>query len=304
MSILSLNHSYALLQQQSKGLPNYTLKWRQKQLFVQRSGQEQTPYLPCLEDQKQLSDCLKRSRIKLVRLSPDLSEAELTRWANACKQADKMAFLHIPNTPLLPKKRAKFTWWCKRLLDQSLAILILFLISPLMLGLALFIYRQSPGPILFRQWRVGERGRLFQILKFRTMIEGAEQLHHQIMGDQPGLHKHKNDPRITSIGWWMRKYSLDELPQLFNVLRGEMSLVGPRPWALYDAIRISPEMQQRLNALPGITGAWQVTARSHLLDINAVTHCDLEYLSNWTFGRDLKILLLTIPKVLVGFGAY
>lgn len=303
MSTLSVGSGYALPQQQTN-LSNYTLKWRQKQLFVRRSEQKQMPYLPCLEDQEQLSNCLKRSRIKLVRLSPELSEAELTRWANACKQANKIAFLHVPNTALLPKKRAKFTWWCKRLLDQSLAILILFLLSPLMLGLALFIYTQSPGPIFFQQWRVGERGRLFQILKFRTMIEGAEQLHHQVMGDQPGLHKHKNDPRITSVGWWMRKYSLDELPQLLNVLRGEMSLVGPRPWALYDAIRIRSEMQQRLNALPGITGAWQVTARSHLLDINAVTRCDLEYLSNWTFRQDLKILLLTIPKILIGFGAY
>ncbi|HEY9662477.1 MAG TPA: heterocyst development glycosyltransferase HepC, partial [Allocoleopsis sp.] len=212
--------------------------------------------------------------------------------------------LQIPNTPALPRKTAKLPWWCKRLFDQSLAILVLLLLSPLLIGLALLIRSQSPGPVLFQQWRVGERGRLFQIYKFRTMIDGAEQLHDQVMGNQAGLHKHKNDPRITPIGQWMRKYSLDELPQLLNVLRGEMSIVGPRPWALYDAIRISPALRGRLNALPGMTGAWQITTRSHLLDLDAVTRCDLEYLSSWSFRQDLKILLLTIPKVLVGFGAY
>lgn len=305
MSILSVNPSHTFPEEkQSKSFANYTLKWRQRQLFVQRTNQDQTPYLPCLEDQERLSACLERSQVELVRLSSDLSETEIIYWANACRQAGKKVFLQIPSTPLLPKKRAQFTWLCKRLLDQSIAIVALLLLSPLMLGLALLIYNQSPGSILFWQWRVGERGRLFQILKFRTMIEGAEELHHQIMANQPGLHKHKNDPRVTPIGRWMRRYSLDELPQLINVLRGEMSLVGPRPWALYDAIRISPEMRQRLNALPGITGAWQVAARSNLLDINAVTRCDLEYLKSWTFWQDLKILLLTIPKVFEGFGAY
>jgi lipopolysaccharide/colanic/teichoic acid biosynthesis glycosyltransferase len=97
---------------------------------------------------------------------------------------------------------------------------------------------------------------------------------------------------------------LDELPQLINVLRGEMSLVGPRPWALYDAIRIKPELHQRLNALPGMTGAWQIEARSEQLDLDAVTEQDLQYLKNWSLWQDLKILLLTVPSVLKGHGAY
>jgi lipopolysaccharide/colanic/teichoic acid biosynthesis glycosyltransferase len=136
------------------------------------------------------------------------------------------------------------------------------------------------------------------------MVVDAEKLHHQVMGDLPGLHKREDDPRVTRLGRWMRQYSLDELPQLINVLRGEVSLVGPRPWALYDAVRISPEGQRRLNARPGITGLWQVKARAHLLDIEAVNHWDLEYLSTWTLWQDLKLLVMTVPKVLSGSGAY
>ena len=122
--------------------------------------------------------------------------------------------------------------------------------------------------------------------------------------NQKGLHKLEQDPRITCLGKWLRKYSLDELPQLFNVLRGEMSLVGPRPWALYDALRLEEKGKKRLNALPGITGAWQVTARSKLLDLDAVTNCDLEYLYDWSLVKDLKILMLTVPKVVNGSDAY
>ena len=136
------------------------------------------------------------------------------------------------------------------------------------------------------------------------MVVDAEQKHHEVMGNSKGLHKLENDPRVTFIGRWLRKYSLDELPQLFNVLRGEMSLVGPRPWALYDALRLSERGKARLNALPGITGAWQVGGRSNQLDLDAVTKWDLEYLAGWSLISDLQILLMTIPKVISGFGAY
>jgi lipopolysaccharide/colanic/teichoic acid biosynthesis glycosyltransferase len=125
-----------------------------------------------------------------------------------------------------------------------------------------------------------------------------------VMGHQTGLHKLKADPRVTRAGRWMRKYSLDELPQLINVLRGEMSLVGPRPWALYDAIRFPKKECSRLNALPGITGAWQISGRSKLFDLETVNYLDLEYLRNWTIQEDLRILVLTIPKVLSGVNAY
>jgi lipopolysaccharide/colanic/teichoic acid biosynthesis glycosyltransferase len=282
-------------------LSPYALRWRQQMLLVTRTD-EKNNRSP--DDPNRLVGCLRFSPVELVKLDPTLNEATLMLWANACQSTGKAAFLSLPSAPELPHKRAKLTWMVKCLVDRVTAALLLVLLSPLMLGLAALIWTQSPGPILFRQWRVGKRGKLFQIFKFRTMILGAEHLHHQVMQHQTGLHKLENDPRLMPVARWLRRYSLDELPQLINVLRGEMSLVGPRPWALYDAVRVSPSMLHRLNALPGMTGLWQVEMRSHLRDIDAVNRCDLDYLQNWSPLQDLKILLLTIPKVLMGFGAY
>jgi len=283
---------------------NCTLKWRQGKLLVRYSQAIKKSYLPALEDQRWLINCLKNSDAQMISIDPILGEQSLKFWANACDQADKPVFLRLPKTSELPQQHSPIAWWSKRLLDWVFAALLLLILSPIMLVLAVFIRFDSPGPIFFQQWRVGERGKLFKIFKFRTMVIGAEKLHHHVMTNQKGLHKCQDDPRITPLGGWMRKYSLDELPQLFNVLRGDMSLVGPRPWALYDAVRISPQGQQRLNSLPGITGAWQVEKRSTLLELDAVNNIDLEYLRTWSLARDLKLLLLTIPKVLLGFGAY
>jgi len=279
------------------------LAWRQKALVVKKASQL-NHHLGALQNPQRMAECLQRSPITFVKLDPALGEPTLILWAEACKQAGKTAFLRLPGTSDLPHKRAQLTWRLKCLFDRVAAALLLLFLSPLLAGLALLLISLSPGPVFFRQWRVGKRGKLFQILKFRTMIVGAEQLHHQVMQDQPGLHKLEQDPRLTPIGWWLRKYSLDELPQLFNVLQGDMSLVGPRPWAIYDAVRVKSSTLHRLNALPGMTGMWQVEMRSHLRDIDAVNRCDLDYLRNWSPLQDLKILLLTIPKVLSGFGAY
>jgi lipopolysaccharide/colanic/teichoic acid biosynthesis glycosyltransferase len=273
-------------------------------LLVRSCNSANQLYLPAIEHKQWLIDCLKRSPVTLVSLDPQLGEVALKFWADACEQAGKKVFLQIPSNLELPRKRHPLIWYIKRILDWNAAALLLLILSPVVLGLALLIRISSPGPIFFQQWRIGKRGRLFRIVKFRTMVMGAERLHHDVMGDLPGLHKRKDDPRVTPVGRWMRKYSLDELPQLINVLRGEISLVGPRPWAMYDALRLSPEGQRRLNARPGITGLWQVKARSHVLDIEAVNHWDLEYLKTWTLWQDMKLLVTTIPKVLSGFGAY
>lgn len=242
-------------------------------------------------------------RVKLVQVSPDLGESRLMQLADTCHDKDVQMLLQLPRICESPQKHHFLAWKIKRSLDWLAALAILLVLSPVMLGLAAIIKSTSKGSIFFYQWRVGERGRLFRIVKFRTMITDADKLHHLVMTGQNGLHKCKHDPRITSVGRWMRKYSLDELPQLFNVLRGEMSLVGPRPWALYDALRINGYRKRRLNCLPGVTGAWQVSARSTMLDLDAVTDCDLQYLRQWSIWNDFKILLMTVPKVLSGFGA-
>ncbi|MBM0741085.1 sugar transferase [Phormidium sp. CLA17] len=279
-----------------------TLRWRQRKLVVHCS--DETTLLPSLQDQNWLTNCLQRSPVALVKLDLAMGEARLKSWANACHQAKKPAYLRLCSTPNLPQKSRPWNWQLKRGIDWISAAILLLLLSPIMVCLAALMFVSSPGPIFFEQWRVGERGKLFKIIKFRTMVVGAENRHHQVMGNQAGLHKLKHDPRVTPLGYWMRKYSLDELPQLFNVLRGEMSLVGPRPWALYDAVRISPNLRLRLNALPGITGSWQVQGRSHVVDLNTVNHSDLTYLQGWSIRQDFKFLLMTIPKVLSGFGAY
>lgn len=281
-----------------------SLVWRQRKLAVRSVPLEKQISFPPLETPEGLVNCLQRSPVRLVRLDLPLGESQLRSWANACHGAKKPAYVRVLPTRNLPSVTNPLQWKIKRSFDWLAAALILLLSSPMMIAIALLLSVSSPGPILFRQWRVGERGKLFQILKFRTMVVDAERQHHQVMGNQAGLHKLKDDPRITPIGRLLRRYSLDELPQLLNVLRGEMSLVGPRPWALYDAVRIAPELQHRLNALPGITGAWQVEARSTQLDINIVNRNDLNYLSHWSLVQDFKFLLMTIPKVISGFGAY
>ncbi len=258
--------------------------------------QVKQPHLPSLESKQWLVECLKHSPVQLICIEPELGEAGLKFWADACEQANKSVFLRLPAAYKLPSKRCPRSWWLKRVIDWSAAALLLLILSPVMLGLVVLMLVHSPQPIFYQQWCVGERGKLFRLLKFRTMVMNAQTLHIQLMGNQKSLQRHKYAQNITPFGRWMHKYRLDELPQLFNVLWGEMSLVGPRPWALYDAARISPETRQQLNALPGIIGAKQVEARSNLLDLNAINRCNLEYLHNWSLWQDLKVLLLTMPK--------
>lgn len=281
-----------------------SLKWRKNRLWIEKIGDRQNFVLPALKRQQWLKECLKRSSVEQVCVDSQLGEMGIRAWADACVETNKQIFLRIPSSPEILRSQKSIYWRFKRVMDWCGAVILLLLLSPIMLAVAAAIKITSPGSIFFRQWRVGRRGRLFQIYKFRTMVVDAERQHHQIMGTQQGLHKREDDPRITPVGRFLRKYSLDELPQLLNVLRGELSLVGPRPWALYDALRLGETRKERLNVLPGITGAWQVGSRSNLLELDAVTKCDLEYLQGWTLQRDFQILLLTVPRVLSGFGAY
>jgi lipopolysaccharide/colanic/teichoic acid biosynthesis glycosyltransferase len=298
--VLTLDLDRPITQEQP--LLSCSLKWKQEKLLVKKE-QNLIP-LPALKHQQWLKNCLKYSSVRQVCVDSTLGEARVKLWADACKEANKQIFLRIPSSLMIFNLKKQISWKIKRIFDWIGAAVLLILLSPVMLTIALAIAIFSPGPIFFRQWRVGKRGKLFEIYKFRTMIVDADKQHHEVMGVQNGLHKREDDPRITPIGSFLRKYSLDELPQLLNVLKGDISLVGPRPWALYDALRLGKAGNSRLNALPGITGAWQVEGRANLLELNAVTKCDLDYLERWSLSRDLKILLMTIPKVLSGFGAY
>lgn len=285
-------------------LPNCTLQCRQNKLFVKHASSETSARHRKSIGNTELSTLLHRASIRAICLDPNLGETEFQWWAQLGEEFGIPTFVRLPSTPYLPQKQCLWRWQLKRAIDSIVATLLLLLLSPVMLILILLMQIDSPGAIFFQQWRIGERGKLFRIIKFRSMTVGAENLHHQVMANQSGLHKLEDDPRVTSFGCWMRKYSLDELPQLINVLCGDMSLVGPRPWAMYDALRIDPQGRRRLNALPGITGAWQVSKRSNLRDLAQVNGIDLDYLRHWSLGQDLKILLRTIPKVIAGTGAY
>jgi lipopolysaccharide/colanic/teichoic acid biosynthesis glycosyltransferase len=194
----------------------------------------------------------------------------------------------------------------KRVFVVALTLLLLVPALPLMGLIALAIKRDSPGPALFRQTRVGEGGGLFTMLKFRTMHDGAEALQDAVSAQSADghiLYKHEDDPRVTRVGRWLRRTSLDELPQLFNILRGEMSLVGPRPEMPWLVEKYEPWQRKRFEVPQGLTGWWQVNGRADR-PMYLHTEDDLFYIRNYSVWLDLRILWKTIQAVLLRRGAY
>ena len=195
----------------------------------------------------------------------------------------------------------------KRVIDVIGASVLLVLVSPFMALGAIIIRATSPGPIIFSQARSGLHGRPFRMYKFRSMVTNAEQARAELesMNEMSGpVFKVKNDPRITPFGRWMRMTSFDELPQLWNVLRGEMSLVGPRPLPLYEtASFVDLTQRRRMSMRPGLTCLWQVRGRNEITDFKDWVRLDLEYIDRWSLGLDIGILVRTVPVVLFGSGA-
>ncbi|UBF25067.1 sugar transferase [Kovacikia minuta CCNUW1] len=196
----------------------------------------------------------------------------------------------------------------KRMMDFVGAFLGLIVLSPLFLGVAIALKLTAPGPVFFCQERMGLHGKVFQMWKFRTMVVNAaalqKDLEHQNESGDGVMFKLKQDPRITAIGRFLRRTSIDELPQLLNVLLGQMSLVGPRPLPLRDVERFDPWHHTRHQVLPGITGLWQISGRSEIDAFNDAARLDLYYIDNWSLNLDLEILLETCKIVLFGKGAY
>ncbi len=193
----------------------------------------------------------------------------------------------------------------KRVMDLAICLAILPLALPIMALCAAAIWLEDPGPILFRQLRTGRGGRRFKMLKFRSMVKNAEELKaryaHLNELTWPDF-KITNDPRVTRVGWFLRKTSLDELPQIFNVIRGDMSLVGPRPTS-FDASTYQLWHTERLEVLPGITGLWQVNGRADL-DFDQRLALDVYYIEHRSLWLDMAILAQTVPMVLRSRGAY
>jgi exopolysaccharide biosynthesis polyprenyl glycosylphosphotransferase len=222
----------------------------------------------------------------------------------------RVQFDQFAGQPLLIYRTAPAISWelvMKRLIDTIGAIALLLITSPIMLAISIAVRLDSKGPIIFSQNRSGLRGRAFRMYKFRTMVTNAEQGRAELedRNEMSGpVFKVKNDPRVTRVGYFLRRASLDELPQLWNVLRGEMSLVGPRPLPLYETANFGDITQRRrMSVRPGLTCLWQVSGRNAITDFKDWVILDLEYIDRWSLWLDFKILLRTVPVVLFGWGA-
>ncbi len=232
-------------------------------------------------------------------LVPDLFELAL----------DRVQISEVAGLPLIGIKESRlqgWNWWIKRTMDIVIAATVLVLAAPLMLLIALAIKLDSPGPILFRQVRIGKGGKPFVLYKFRSMVDGADKQQQALLratGRSPLLFKLRDDPRVTRVGRFLRRTSLDELPQFWNVLKGEMSVVGPRPPVPEEVAAYQDWHLQRLLVTPGLTGLWQVNGRSDLT-FDEMVRLDLYYVENWSPWLDLKVMLRTVPVVLTGRGAY
>jgi exopolysaccharide biosynthesis polyprenyl glycosylphosphotransferase len=274
---------------------------------------------------EQLEAVLKAERVdEAIITLPWMYQRQITAVVRACEKSSVRArvvpdLFHlslsqldvddIGGIPLVGIKEASLPGFgraVKRAGDVIVAALVLLVMGLPMLLIALLIRLESPGPALFWQTRVGEHGRRFTIFKFRSMRQGAEEeqaqlrAHNQASGP---LFKIKDDPRLTGLGRFLRRTSLDELPQFINVLRGEMSLVGPRPGLPEEVAQYQAWHRQRLEAPQGITGLWQVSGRSDLT-FDEMCLLDIYYIENWSLGLDIQIMLRTIPYALFGRGAY
>ena len=234
-----------------------------------------------------------------VRIAPRTTELLLQRGEYVPGQG-------MPLFELRPPVLAGTDWAVKRAFDVAVSSVVVLAGLPLWLLIALAIRLDSRGPVLYRDRRVGVGEREFGMLKFRTMVAGAAELQDELEEQneaEGALFKIREDPRLTRIGRMLRRLSLDELPQVLNVLRGEMSLVGPRPLPVRDYDRLEAWHRKRYNVLPGITGLWQISGRSSLT-FDDLVRLDFYYIENWSIWLDISILVKTLPAVIAGRGAY
>lgn len=214
----------------------------------------------------------------------------------------------LPALKLSPPLITGSDFLIKRCFDFACATSFVLLASPLYILIALLVKLDSPGPIFYKQTRIGLHGKPFKVWKFRTMVVNADKLQKELEARNENkdgvLFKIKDDPRITRVGRFLRRYSLDELPQLFNVMFGEMSLVGPRPLPLRDVEKFSEHHFIRQEVLPGISGLWQVSGRSDITDFEQVIRLDVTYMENWSLWLDMQIILQTVMVIVGKKGAY
>ncbi|WP_245691898.1 sugar transferase [Geodermatophilus telluris] len=292
----------------------------------QSSGADAFNGLPVLGGVSDVADVVQRFEVDTVAVlpGPEIHGGVLRRlgWQLEDTEAElllapavtdvvgpRVHIRPVAGLPLLHVERPELTGVrrvTKDLVDRSVAALGLLLLAPALLAVAVAVRLDSPGPVLFRQERVGRCGTTFTMLKFRSMVQDAPRLVEQLAAQNQGngvLFKMRSDPRVTRVGRVLRRYSIDELPQLINVLRGDMSLVGPRPPLAKEVEQYGVDMHRRFLVKPGLTGLWQVSGRSDLSWDDSV-RIDVRYVENWSLALDLMILAKTAGAVLRGAGAY
>ncbi|KAM3113776.1 sugar transferase [Phormidesmis sp. 146-33] len=245
----------------------------------------------------------KKNRLQPVITTSDIPSSLYFALLERAKEANISAsdlLTPIESEPFHPSVNSKL----KRLIDIAGALVGLVITAMVAIPVAIAIQRDDPGPIFYSQIRCGVKGQPFRIWKFRSMVIDADQRKHLVQNQAKGnIFKSKNDPRITRIGAFLRRTSLDELPQFWNVLKGDMSMVGTRPPTADEVSKYKPHHWQRLNVKPGITGEWQANGRSNVTDFEDVVKLDLEYQKKWSIAYDLRLIFKTIWVVLNKHGA-
>jgi len=263
---------------------------------------DQIIFVPPLPSRDELAHLIRRveSLPVDIKIIPDVLDLSLYR-------ARASNLFGLPIIDLRESAIAGSRRVLKRALDLAIAVPALIILSPLMALVAIAVKLDSPGPVIFKQVRVGENGRLFTMYKFRSMVHDAEaRAQEVIVRDEEGnvIHKSPHDPRRTPLGRFLRRWSLDELPQLWNVIKGEMSLVGPRPELPWLVERYESWQRRRFAVPPGMTGWWQIHGRGAGLPMHMATQEDIFYVENFSIGLDIRILAMTIWTVLSGRGSY
>ncbi|WP_412768543.1 heterocyst development glycosyltransferase HepC [Leptolyngbya sp. KIOST-1] len=257
------------------------LLWRQGKLWVLPPATSTRQIaLPALAHPKWFQLCLERSKTMAVVIDPNLGSEVINFWAEACEKAGKPLYLRLPTTRTLPNKKNVWAWRTKCLVERLVGLVLLVLLSPLMLVFASGLMLQDGGPACNRHWCIGQRGRVFRMAQFRreSLLTGQK----------------------TRLGQWLELSRLDRLPRLVNVVRGEMALIGTKPWIVEEAIKVPPEFQFCLNALPGTVGPRPLGLNIPTLDIRAICQQEVAYLKNWTLWRDSQTGLLAVVQMLTG----
>jgi lipopolysaccharide/colanic/teichoic acid biosynthesis glycosyltransferase len=256
-------------------MTHYQLRWRKRVLAVRR-GEAQQPNSLFLAEAEHLIACVQHSKADRIRLDLNFDAETLSLWADAGQKAKKAVYLRLPSALGMPQSQPAWDWQLKRIGERLVALMIGLAIAPFLLLLIAMVWATSQESVLTAQWHVGERGRLFRMIKLRTQTSQGEWL---------------------PFGQLIWRYRLDRLPKIWHVVHGEMGLVGSCPKNLQDIAYLASPWHYRLNALPGLVGAWQIEGDWMKLDERNLYRLDASYLINWNPLRELKFLLLALPMV-------